>query len=731
MKKIIINAIAFLFLGATFGQGTLPMTWSFDDGTTPTGFSAYQGPAGSKLVYTSSNLINSAPNALRLDYTGEYVQAHWAGKADTITFYLAGTYYPDPGWQGTVTIDESADGQQWTTVKTFTDNVDNNATQHTVRVSSTARYFRIYYKTKASGYNLAIDDIVIKPKAPGQTPELKVYYNGEEQIHEGTALTGNDTLIEFTMENKGINQTLDISAITLYGADASDFQILNSVPFSIGAASSEKLQIRLTDLAVGTHTAAFAIASNDPDRDTFKLTFSTISGEFATEPTAQPAGLNITAKAFMMTGSATKSDAENYLVLSSIGSSTDEPVDGVSYQRGEYIGNARVIYSGSDISSLNFDGIVANTNYSVRVFAFNGYGKWTNYLLNNPLTKDVTTPGLSAGNYYDGIDPENSTFVSDLRALINPHRRIYYSNYSSYIVDNFEAHDTTDGQRIVEGFYSGYPHIYSSPFNHNVMSREHTYPYSYMGQASKDSANYSDLYILYTCHQNKVNAVRSNYPLNNLASITSEFYGGKFGKDSAGNFAYEPRDFAKGIAARGNFYICAAYHTEANPFTIPTSNQFVTELQDQYVLKRWNNDFPPSKWEIARAEYIAQSSVQGNRNPFIDNPDWACYIDFATMMHNPSGSCTPNQQNKKVEMNAVEINVYPNPSQDIFHVDLNQFNGIGVEVYVLDFYERNIFEGKTNNNSIDLDASQWASGSYLLLIRDKNGVTAAQSIVKP
>ena len=50
---------------------------------------------------------------------------------------------------------------------------------------------------------------------------------------------------------------------------------------------------------------------------------------------------------------------------------------------------------------------------------------------------------------------------------------------------------------------------------------------------------------------------------------------------------------------------------------------------------------------------------------------------------------------------------------------------------MLDFYERNIFEGKTNNNSIDLDASQWASGSYLLLIRDKNGVTAAQSIVKP
>ena len=67
------------------------------------------------------------------------------------------------------------------------------------------------------------------------------------------------------------------------------------------------------------------------------------------------------------------------------------------------------------------------------------------------------------------------------------------------------------------------------------------------------------------------------------------------------------------------------------------------------------------------------------------------------MMHNPSGSCTPNQQNKKVEVKALDIKVYPNPSQDIFHVDLSQFKGSQVEVYVLDFYERNIFEGSTNN----------------------------------
>ena len=46
-----------------------------------------------------------------------------------------------------------------------------------------------------------------------------------------------------------------------------------------------------------------------------------------------------------------------------------------------------------------------------------------------------------------------------------------------------------------------------------------------MGEASQDSANYSDLYLLYLVHQNKGNAVRSNYPMNNLKIVTMNFYG--------------------------------------------------------------------------------------------------------------------------------------------------------------------------------------------------------------
>jgi hypothetical protein len=253
-----------------------------------------------------------------------------------------------------------------------------------------------------------------------------------------------------------------------------------------------------------------------------------------------------------------------------------------------------------------------------------------------------------------------------------------------------------------------------------------------MTEGNQDSSNYSDLHILRTVHQTEVNAVRSNYPLNNVKTVISKFWGGTYGKDSIGNFCYEPRDEVKGEVARANFYVCATYNTEAKPFTIPTSNTAINEFQDQYVLKRWNLKFPPTNWEIARHEYVAQTSVQNNRNPFIDHPDWACYIDFATMTYNKSGSCEPAKTSStRLVSNEVLVNVFPNPSTSKFNLDLSGFSGEEVTIYVVDFFERTVFETHTSDRSFLLDGSNWSSGNYLLLIRTNNGRTAAVQIGKP
>jgi len=149
------------------------------------------------------------------------------------------------------------------------------------------------------------------------------------------------------------------------------------------------------------------------------------------------------------------------------------------------------------------------------------------------------------------------------------------------------------------------------------------------------------------------------------------------------------------------------------------------------VLKRWNTLFPPTNWEIARHEYVAQSTVQNNRNPFIDHPDWACYIDFANMTYNKSGSCEPPKTtSSKFVSSEVLVNVYPNPSRSVFNIDLSGFSGDEVTIYVVNFFERTVFEKKSNEKSISIDGSNWSTGNYLLLIRTADGKTAATQISK-
>lgn len=734
MKKNIIIALLGYFTLNVNAQGTLPMKWDFDAATTPTGFSADLGPAGGKTVYTSSNLLHSTPNACRLDYNGEYVMAHWSGKADTITFYLAGTNNPPtyPGWKGTVTCDESIDGVNWTNVKEFVDNVDNNSTQHIVKVSSKSRYFRIFYKTKASNYNLAVDDFEVLPAPAGVTPEIKVSYNNQLQIDGGKVQTGNDTLISLLVANNSKMEDLVISDLKLSGSQASSFELQTAAPDTIKPLEYTNILVHLIGTSAGTHEATLHIASNDPDIDTFDLTVQTIKGKTATEPLNGISNLSLDTRAYRIASTFSKSDAEKYLVLiTKEGNPSSAPDDGQFYDIGSYLGNSRVVSNNEEYSNIDIDNIIANTSFTVTIYAYNGYGSFTNYNQSKAVSSTVKTPGLQPATYYNGIDPTAGTFLTDLQTLLANHRQVYYSNYSSTVVDNFEARDTTNGERVVDCFYTGYNYVYTPPFSHAVLSREHCYPFSYMGTANQDGPHYSDLHVLRTVHQTKANAVRSNYPLNDLKDVTSTFVGGKFGKDSAGNFAYEPRDFAKGSAARANFYECVTYHSSATPFTIPTSNQFIYELQDEFVLKRWNKKFPPNNWEIARQEFIAQSGVQGNRNPFVDYPDWACYVKFSDMTHVPTGDlCEPTKQSK-VSTPEVIVNAYPNPLLDQVEVDLREFNGKNVDVYVIDYFERTVYQSNTSASNLSIDSKNWTAGNYLLLIRAKDGSTAAVSLVKP
>jgi hypothetical protein len=226
-------------------------------------------------------------------------------------------------------------------------------------------------------------------------------------------------------------------------------------------------------------------------------------------------------------------------------------------------------------------------------------------------------------------------------------------------------------------------------------------------------------------HQAGANAVRSNFPLNNLKSVTFTFLQGKLGLDSVGNVAYEPRDAAKGVASRAAFYVCAAYNRPGKPFTIPTSVPFINELQDQNVLKRWNQKFPPSGREIARHEYVA--SVQNNRNPFVDHPEWACNINFSNMTYMAAGNCFSSAGVKQPSQVLRSIALWPNPATSEVQMDLSAFSAAG-SIEVFDITERRVIEQSFVGKSATLQLGNLQAGQYLVLVRSGNEIAVEKLI---
>jgi hypothetical protein len=57
--------------------------------------------------------------------------------------------------------------------------------------------------------------------------------------------------------------------------------------------------------------------------------------------------------------------------------------------------------------------------------------------------------------------------------------------------------------------------------------------------------------------------------------------------------------------------------------------------EEQALLKQWNTQDPPDAWEVGRNDYI--ETIQHNRNPFVDHPEYVDMIDFNTMTLAGSG----------------------------------------------------------------------------------------------
>lgn len=221
-------------------------------------------------------------------------------------------------------------------------------------------------------------------------------------------------------------------------------------------------------------------------------------------------------------------------------------------------------------------------------------------------SNNTGTAGDYDGNYYSGIDINSSSLLEDLHKLnaSKQKRTVGYDATLNTPAKGFYLTDPGNGDKTITTFYSG-----KSNEGKKGLNREHVWPKSRGGNLV----------------ENDIHMVRPTLNAENGSRGNSFYVEGKC--SSSGGWDPAKEDFGKasyrGDSARIIFY-CAIANTRltlVDKDNDSTGNMTMGKLSD---LLKWNLEYEVLEREQIRND--GAEELQGNRNPFIDHPEYACKI---------------------------------------------------------------------------------------------------------
>ena len=240
------------------------------------------------------------------------------------------------------------------------------------------------------------------------------------------------------------------------------------------------------------------------------------------------------------------------------------------------------------------------------------------------------------GYYNNATGKTGDELKSALHDIIGGHTTISYQQIWS-------AFWSTDnkGNNVVWDMYSdGAPYTYNYSNGNNqcgeyeqegdCYNREHSWPKSWFS-GDEQTVPGRDLHHIFPT-DGYVNAERGNYPygeVNNSPTTVTFQNGSKLGpcKSSLGynGKVFEPIDEYKGDFARAIMYMSVRYYGEDSDWgSSGMTNKSVIKPWAIAMLLNWSDNDPVSQKEIDRNNVVY--GIQGNRNPFIDHPEYAHII---------------------------------------------------------------------------------------------------------
>jgi endonuclease I len=245
----------------------------------------------------------------------------------------------------------------------------------------------------------------------------------------------------------------------------------------------------------------------------------------------------------------------------------------------------------------------------------------------------------------------------------------------------------------------------------DCFNREHSWPKEYFG-GDNSYPMYSDLHHLFAT-DGWVNNKHAAFPFGMVNSSTyTSSNGTKLGTGSTypgySNKIFEPIDAYKGDFARAYFYMSTRYESEdATWQNWEMANGAELTPAAINLLLLWHNNDPVSQKEIDRNEAVFL--LQGNRNPFIDYPQ------FADCIWGTSDCIALAINENEWE---TSFSLYPNPTNNYLSVS----TAINTNIYsysIIDLVGKQII----NNHSfaINIPTDKLAKGNYILQLNTNKG----------
>lgn len=333
--------------------------------------------------------------------------------------------------------------------------------------------------------------------------------------------------------------------------------------------------------------------------------------------------------------------------------------------------------------------------------------------------------------YYAMVDNTSpSALRSSLHAIIDDHTRFPYTSSATDTWDVLElaGEDVDDSNRVISIYKNSGNNKYGG--GNNYYNREHSWPKSY-GFPDDNSGNYpyTDMHHLFIA-DSSYNSSRSNklfdICINGCTEKTTDYNNGRGGSGQS-NYTktglWDVWSGRQGDIARALFYMDVRYEGgvhgitgKSEPDLILTdntsliaasstgNNEPVAYMGLLSVLLVWHQNDPVDIYEHQHNEAVA--AAQGNRNPFIDNPDWVTCV-FELVCEGGGSDTTPpvavSHLTATANSNSIYVDWYNNDETDLAGYtvyrsvnDSNHFNPVNANLLTYSNYtDNNVTAGNT------------------------------------